>query len=341
MKRSMTAPRALGARGPEVAPLCLGTMNFGDLTPEAEAHAIMAAYAEAGGRFIDTADAYCGGDSERIVGRFLGGVTRGDFVLATKVGNPVRGRDGSGGLTPAWMRQACAESLERLATDYIDLYYLHLDDEATPFEDTLGAMAELLASGVVRAWAISNYRGWKVAEIIRLCNKHGVTWPVAAQPYYHALNRLAEIDFLPACAHFGIGVATYSPLARGLLTGKYSGGAAPEGSRAARGDPRILETDFRPDALAAADAIVAYARSRGKDPVGFALAWALGNELVDSVLVGPKTMAQWCGYLQAFEATAFDAADEAAVEAVNATGLAIGAWADPRYPYRGRVAAFA
>lgn len=336
MAVDLSPTQTLGARGPAVSKLCLGAMMFGDQTDEAAAKDIVAAYRAAGGQFIDTADTYAGGASERIVGRALAG-QRADWVLATKVGNPVEGVAGSGGLSKAWIARAIEASLERLETDYVDLYYLHLDDEETPLEETVTAMGECLAKGYARAWAVSNYRGWKVAELVRLADALGVARPVAAQPYYHALNRLIEVDYLPACAHYGLGVVPYSPLARGLLTGKYAGGAAPEGSRAARNDMRIMETDFRPEALAAADAVVAHARAAGRTPIGFALGWVLANQLIQSVLIGPKTMAQLDAYLAAIAEPPLTAADEAAVDAHIPLGGAPGGWSDPRYPYRGRV----
>lgn len=339
MTALLTPQRRLGARGPEVSPLCLGTMMFGDQADAATSEAILSAYFSAGGNFIDTADAYVGGESERVIGAALPrlGVKREDVIIATKVGNPVAGREGSGGLSARWIPQALRESLERLQTDYVDLYYFHLDDETTPLEESLDALAEPLSSGAIRHWAISNYRGWKVSEIVRLADARGLARPTAAQPYYHALNRLIEVDYLPACQHYGIGVVPYSPLARGLLTGKYRGGATPEGSRAARNDVRIMETDFRPAAVAASESVIAHAEATGRTPIGFALRWVLANALIDSVLVGPKSVAQLEGYLAGFAEAPLTPADETAVDAVSAPGGAVGGWADPRYPYRGRV----
>jgi aryl-alcohol dehydrogenase-like predicted oxidoreductase len=325
----------LGARGPEVSRLCLGTMMFGDQTDEGEAATIIARYAEAGGNFIDTADQYAGGASERIVGRAIAG-QRDRWVIASKGGNPVTGVPNSGGLSALWLRQAVDHTLDRMGLDKIDLYYLHLDDEATPLEEVVGAIGEMLAASKIGGWGFSNFRAWKIAEMIRIADSLGVARPIAAQPYYHALYRLIEIDYLPACAHFGIGVVPYSPLARGLLTGKYNDGT-PEGSRAGRGDARMMETEFRPEAIEAARTIARHLEPSGRPMGGFALSWVLANRLISGVIIGPKTMTQLEDYL-ALAGTPYTAEDEAFMNQLIPSGSAAGyAYSDPRYPYRGRV----
>src|SRR6185369_3271768 len=138
------------------------------------------------------------------------------------------------------------DSLQRLTLDYIDIYYLHKDDPETPLEETIGAIAELLHAGKIRYFGISNYRGWRIAE----CEAQGVPRPVVCQPYYNLLNRMPEVEILPACDYYGIGVAPYSPVARGVLTGKYAPGAPmPADSRGARGDRRISETELREESF--------------------------------------------------------------------------------------------
>ena len=325
----------LGARGPEISRLCLGTMMFGDQTDEGEAREMIVRYGEAGGNFLDTADQYAGGASERIVGRAIES-ERDRWIVATKVGNPVPGVADSGGLSPVWMRQALEQSLDRLGIDKIDLYYLHLDDESTPLEDTIGVLGEMLSAGKIAAWGFSNYRAWKIPEMIRIADTLGVAHPIAAQPYYHALYRLIEIDYLPACAHFGIGTVSYSPIARGILTGKYNDGV-PEGSRADRGDKRIMETEFRPEAIEAVRKIAGYLEPSGRPMTGFALSWVLANQLISGLIIGPKSMRQLEDYLQ-FAGTQYSEEDEEFMNALIPSGAAAGyAYADPRYPYRGRV----
>lgn len=328
------AKTRLGARGPEVSRFCLGTMMFGDQTDETEAKAIIARFAEAGGNFLDTADTYSGGMSEEIVGRAIQG-DRERWIIATKAGNMVAGVPGSGGLSASWLRQAVNDSLKRLGIDRIDLYYLHADDEKTPLEETIAAIGEMLAADKIAAWGFSNFRAWKIAEMIRVADRLGIARPVVAQPYYHALYRLIEIDYLPACAHFGIGVVPYSALARGVLTGKYNDGI-PEGSRAARQDQRMMETEFRPAALDAARAIAEYLQPTTRSMTSFALQWVLANRIISSALIGPKSVGQLEAYLAAGDMS-FSAEDEVFMETLVPTGCSAGqGYSDPRYPYRGR-----
>lgn len=324
----------LGERGPLVSRLCLGAMMFGGPTDEGEAREMIAAFGAAGGTFLDTADSYAAGASERIVGRAIEG-DRDRWTVATKLGNPVAGVDGSGGLSARWVRRATALSRERLGVDRIDLLYLHLDDERTPLEETIGALGEAIAAGHVGGWGFSNHRPWKIAEMVRVADALGVPRPAVCQPYYHALFRVAETDTLPACSHHGVGVVPYSPLARGVLTGKYARGV-PEGSRAARGDARIHETEMRAELLDAAARLADHARATGREPAGVALAWVLANPIVSAVLIGPRTMAQLRAYL-GWAATPHLPGDERAVDALAAPGCAVGSnYADPRYPFRGR-----
>ncbi|WP_273070192.1 aldo/keto reductase [Thioclava marina] len=325
--------RSLGI-GPEVSELCLGTMMFGAQTEPAMAEDMIARFAEAGGRFIDTADVYADGRSEEIVGRAIA-ARRDDWFLATKVGNKLAGQPDSGGLSGRWIAEGLKRSLDRLGTEVIDLYYLHRDDETTPLEEVIEALGLTLEDGKIRHWGFSNFRAWKIAEMIRIADRLGVARPLAAQPYYHALYRLAEIDYLPACAHFGIGIVPYSPLARGVLTGKYVGGI-PEGSRAARGDRRITETEFRPDLLAAAERVDAHARASGRRTADLAVRWVLENRIVSSVLIGPKSPEQLEAYLSG-PGTDYTAEDETFIEGIVPVGAVVGNYADPAYPFRGRV----
>lgn len=327
----MLRRRQLGTAGPEVSELCLGTMMFGDQTGEAEAREIVGRFVAAGGNFIDTADTYAAGDSERMLGRILPDLPVAP-VVATKVGNKVGGK--GGGLSPDWIAQALADSRDRLGIGRIDLYYLHRDDEDMPLDAVIGAMGQALADGHIGAWGFSNFRGWKIAEMIRIADRLGVARPIAGQPYYHALYRAMEVDYIPACRHFGIGVVPYSPLARGVLTGKYANGA-PAGSRAARGDRRIGETEMRPDLIDAARSFDAHVRASGRSSADVALRWVLENAAVSSVLIGPRTVAQLDAYLAGPD-TAYDDADEAAFDRIVPTGAVVGTYADPAYPIRGR-----
>ena len=219
-------PHPLGASGLKVSKLWLGTMMFGDRTDEAEAARIVAASREAGLNAIDTADVYAGGESERITGRLIK-AEREHWVLATKLANPTGPGANDRGLSRRHMLRAVHASLERLGTDWIDLLYLHRDDESTPMEETVATMAQLIADGKVRYFGVSNFRAWRIARMVELCRAMGVAQPIACQPPYNAMSRQIELEVLPACAHYGLGVVAYSPLARGVLSGKYQPDAPP------------------------------------------------------------------------------------------------------------------
>jgi aryl-alcohol dehydrogenase-like predicted oxidoreductase len=330
--------RQLGRSGLRVSPICLGTMTFGGPTDEADAFAMVDAAREAGINFIDTADAYHGGRSEEVVGRAVAR-DRDAWVLATKVGSPMPPEGPNrGGLSRKWILEAADDSLRRLGTDYIDVYYLHREDHDTPLEETVAALGALIAAGKIRHFGVSNFRGWRVAEMVRLCDLQGVPRPVVSQPYYNALNRMPEVEHLPACAHYGLGVVPYSPLARGVLTAKYAPGEAPPAdTRAGRQDTRMMQTEWRPESLAIARTLAERARSKGMTPGQYALLWVLDNRLVTATIAGPRTMEQWRDYLGAL-AFGFDAEDEALVDSLVATGHpSTPGYNDPRYPIEGRV----
>jgi aryl-alcohol dehydrogenase (NADP+) len=286
----------------KVSRICLGAWMFGGHTPEAVAARVIDSAREVGVNFVDTADVYAGGESERILGIHIAR-ERDRWVLATKVGIDVSTNSSKqGGLGRKWLLQAIDGSLQRLRTDHVDIYYLHEPDTSTPLEETLDTLGDLITQGKVRYFGFSNYRGWQIADMVHLCDRLGVPRPIVCQPYYNALNRVAEVEVLPACAHFGIGVAAFSPLAGGLLTGKYMPGREPaKGSRAARKDTRFSESEFREDTLLLAGQIKAQAEMRGVTAVQFAVRWVLSNPLVTSVIVGPRTELQWHEYLGALE----------------------------------------
>jgi aryl-alcohol dehydrogenase (NADP+) len=329
--------RNLGSSGLNVSPLCLGTMMFGAATDEATATRIVAKAKDQGVNFIDSADAYNGGKSEEIVGRAIGN-SRHDWVLATKLANQMGQGANRGGLSRKWVIQAAEESLRRLGTDYIDIYYLHKEDHATPLAETVRAIGDLLRQGKIRYFGLSNYRAWRLAEICNLCDRMGIDRPVVSQPYYHALYRVVEVEHLPACAHYGLGVVSYSPLARGVLTGKYAPGAeAGRDTRAGRADKRMLQTEFRPETLEAAAKVKAHAEQRGVAPNHFAVAWVLNNRLISGVVAGPRTEAQWDDYVNALDYP-FTREDEAFIDDLVVAGHpAAPGYNDPAYPIEGRV----
>jgi aryl-alcohol dehydrogenase-like predicted oxidoreductase len=331
--------RNLGTSGLKVSPLCLGTMMFGGATDEATARRIVDRAADQGINFIDTADVYNEGRSEEITGRAIA-ADRERWVVATKLGNTTGPGPNDRGLSRVHVFRAAHASLRRLNIDVIDILYIHREDPGTPLAETVGAIADLIRAGTIRHFGVSNVRAWRIAEICRLCDGIGIARPVVCQPYYNALNRMPEVEILPACHHFGIGVAPYSPLARGVLTGKYAPDAKPTAeSRAGRGDKRIMETEFRRESLEIAQTIVAHAAARGITPGQFAIAWVLHNRLVTAPIAGPRTEAQWEDY-QGGLTYRFTAEDEALVDRLVPPGHpSTPGYTDPAYPLEGRVIA--
>ena len=328
--------RFLGKSGLKVSPICLGTMMFGDRTDAAEAGRIVASARDAGVNFIDTADVYAKGESEKVTGKLIA-PDRDRWVLATKVANPMGEDPNRRGTGRKWVMQAIDESLERLATDYVDIYYIHRDPGDVPMEETVAAMGDLIRAGKVRHWGVSNLRGWRIAEAVRVCGELAVPRPVVCQPYYNAMNRQPENDILPACQHYGIGVVPYSPLARGILTGKYSKGVEPPAeSRVGRKDKRMMETEFREESLAIAQQIKSHAEKKGMTPGHFAFNWVLHNPIVSSVIAGPRTMEQWNDYLAGL-GKRFDRDDESLVDSLVSAGHpSTPGYNDPSYPLTGR-----
>ena len=328
--------RRLGRSGIQVSPLCLGAMMFGDYTDAAEAGRIVDSARAAGVNFIDTADAYVRGESERLVGRLIAR-DRTRWILATKAANAMGDDPNDRGLSRRWLVAACDASLQRLGTDYVDVYYLHKEDEATPLEETVAAVGDLIRAGKIRYVGLSNFRAWRMTAFVALCRQMGVPQPVCCQPYYNAMNRMPEVEVLPACEYLGLGVVPYSPLARGVLTGKYKPDAAPEpGSRAGRKDGRLLQTEFRRESLEMAQTIKAHAEKRGMTAGDLAVLWLLNNRLVTAVLAGPRTLAQWEGYAGALKHS-FSAEDEALIDGLVPLGHpSTPGYSDPAYPIRGR-----
>jgi aryl-alcohol dehydrogenase-like predicted oxidoreductase len=323
----------LGQSGIKVSPVCLGTMMFGGAADEASSRRIIDKARGFGINFIDTADVYNSGASEEIVGRAIA-ADRDKWIVATKVGSG----DAKGLLAGARVRESAEKSARRLQTDRIDIYYLHKEDHTTPLEETIGAIADLLRRGVIRSFGVSNYRGWRVAEICRLCDTLGIARPVISQPYYNALNRMPEIEHLPACGYLGLGVFPYSPIARGVLTGKYRPGEAPSAeTRVGRNDKRMMQTEWRPESLEIAQALKQHAESRGINAAQFAVAWVLNNRLVTGVVAGPRTEEQLDDYVRALDYR-FTADDEALVDQFVTTGHpSTPRYNDPAYPIEGRV----
>ncbi|KAA0218804.1 MAG: aldo/keto reductase [Lautropia sp.] len=328
--------RRMGHSSLLVSELCLGTMMFGDQTDAGAAADIVALARERGVNFVDTADVYSHGASEAMLGPLLK-ADRDRWVLASKVGNPMSKAPNASRYSRKWLLEALDASLARLGTDYLDIWYLHRDFDDGGDEEMLHTVSDLIRAGRIRYWGLSNFRGWRIATLCGMAARIGMPGPIACQPYYNLLNRQPEVEILPSCTHHGLGVAAYSPVARGVLTGKYApGDVAPEGSRAARGDRRILETEWRGESLAIAQKLKTHAEARGIALVQFAVAWLLANRVVSSVIAGPKTVEQFADYFGALDYQWSDE-DEARVDSLVTPGHAsTPGYHDPQYPFRGR-----
>ncbi|MEI9851573.1 MAG: aldo/keto reductase [Sphingomonas sp.] len=213
--------RYLGRSALRVSPLCLGAMMFGGATDETASRRIIGKARDQGVNFIDTADGYNGGASEEVVGRGIA-AHRDHWVLATKFGHRMGAGANEGGQSRKWIFQDVEASLRKLGTDYIDLLYFHKADVEAPFEEGLRAIQDLIAQGKLRYYGVSNFKGWRIAEICRAADAIGMDRPVASQPLYNMVDRLSEVEQFPAAGHYGLGVVPYSPLARGILSGKYA-----------------------------------------------------------------------------------------------------------------------
>jgi aryl-alcohol dehydrogenase-like predicted oxidoreductase len=284
-----------------ISRLCLGAMLMGGRTPPDEAHRILDRFRDAGGTFVDTADVYGDGESERTLAPWLAR-HRDEVVVATKLRWRVSDPPGEG-LRPERVRAACEASLKRLGIDALDLYQLHAPDPETPLEETLAALDGLVRAGKVRALGASNFPAWLLAWAVALQDRHGWSPFVSFQPQYSLVERSAELELLPFCRAAGLAVIPWGPLGAGFLTGRYRRGEEPPaGSRMAEaGDDieeaphrRAVERNFR--VLDAAEAIAA---ERGATVPQIAIAWLLGVEGVTAPIVGPRTEEQLDGILGA------------------------------------------
>ena len=328
--------RRLGKSNLKVSALCLGSMMFGDQTDLAEADRIVGSARDHGINFIDTADVYSKGASETMLGKLLAS-DRQDWVLATKVGNAMSAQPNHFHYSRKWVMQEVDLCLQRLNTDFVDSLYLHRDYHDLNLEEVVQTLGDLIKSGKVRAFGLSNFSGWRIAEIIRLCQQNSVPAPVVCQPYYNLLKRGVEVEVLPACAHYGLGVASYSPIARGVLTGKYPPGQPPaEGTRAGRNDKRIMDTEFREESLLIAQQLKQRCEARGITLGQFSTAWVLANPVVSAVIAGPRTLAQMEDYYPALQ-DVISPEDEAFVDALVTPGHAsTPGYNDPSHPFFGR-----
>lgn len=285
--------RPLGRTGLKVSALVLGTDNLANPTPEAESLAILDAAVDGGINLIDTSNSYAGGEAERLIGRWLKVRGRRDDVLiATKVFYPTGPGINERGLSRNHLVKACEDSLRRLDTDYIDLYQTHRPDPDTPLEETLAALDLLLRQGKVRYIGTSTSPAWKVVQAQHLSTQLGLAHFVSEQSPYNLLERRIENELVPACQHHGLALFTWSPMAMGMLAGRYLPGDAPEqDSRAAlRGG--IYAERVTERGIAAGLQFAALARAHGHDPAQLAYLWVKDQPGVTAPIIGPRTLAQ-------------------------------------------------
>ena len=330
--------RKLGRSPLMISPITLGSMMFGGATSADESLRIMHHARDAGINSLDTADIYNKGVTEEVVAGGIAG-ERDHWVLASKVGNRLGEGPNQAGFSRKWIIEGVEGSLRRLKTDYLDIVYLHRDFPGQSLDEPLRALADLIAQGKIRYYGLSNFRGWRIAEAMRMAQQLGIVAPSVIQPVYSLVNRISELEQLPAAHEYGLGVISYSPLARGVLSGKYrSMQDIPADSRVARSDPRILATEWREESLHVANEIRGRAEARGFSTADFAVAWVLNNAMVTSAIAGPRTYEQWEAYLRALELH-LDAEDEAFVDQMVPPGYAsTHGYRDPGHPLSGRIA---
>ncbi len=290
----------LGRTGLRVSRLCLGTMNFGPLTSEADSFAIMDRALELGINFFDTANVYGWktgeGITEQIIGRWFaqGGGRREKVVIATKVYGKMGDWPNESRLSALHIRRACEGSLRRLQTDYIDLYQMHHVDRDTPWEEIWQAMEQLVREGKVLYVGSSNFAGWHIVQANEEARRRNFMGLVSEQSLYNLSARMIELEVIPACQSYGVGIIPWSPLGGGLL-----GGVLQKAAEGRRADARMQERieKYRPQL----EAYEGFCRELGEQPADVALAWLLRQPAVTAPIIGPRTVEQLNGSLRALE----------------------------------------
>ena len=289
--------RYIGRTGLKVSELCLGAMTFGRESTEELSYEILDRFVESGGNFIDTADVYGQGLSEQILGKWLKGKPRADYVIATKVRWPMGKGPNQEGLSRAHILASVEASLARLGTDYIDLYQVHGWDPGAPLEETLGTLNTLVQSGKVRYIGASNYTGWHLQKAVDISLMRGWEPFSCLQPLYNLLDRSIEWEVLPVCRNEGLGVIPWSPLRGGWLSGKYRRGMTGplSGTRIEAagkfGWSEAWETYDNEFTWGVIDALFAVAEEAGKTPAQVALNWVLHRPGITAPIIGVRTMA--------------------------------------------------
>jgi aryl-alcohol dehydrogenase-like predicted oxidoreductase len=291
--------RSMGKTGLQVSELCLGAMTFGRESTEEISVQMLNRFVEAGGNFIDTANVYSQGISEEVLGRWLKGKHRDDYVIATKVRFAMGEKPNEVGLSRKHILRAVEDSLRRLGTDYIDLYQVHMWHPQTPLEETLSTLDTLVKSGKVRYLGASNYSGWQLQKAVDVSLHNGWEPFTCLQPLYNMIDRETEWELIPICRNEGLGVIPWSPLRGGWLSGKYQRGmtAPPEGTRVEEAEKKgwgeawhLYDNEHTWRTI---DGLFTVADETGKSPAQVALRWLLQMPGVTSPIIGARTMAQF------------------------------------------------
>lgn len=300
--------RTLGNSGTIVSDYALGTMTFGAESDERTSHAMLDAFAAAGGTLIDAADVYSAGLSEQIIGRWLAANPdiADRMVIATKGRFPMGADANDLGTSRRHLRRALEASLRRLGVDHVDLYQLHAWDPITPLDETLSFLDDAIRSGLVSYWGVSNFTGWQLTKAVHRAIARGMDAPVTLQPQYSLLSREIEFEIVPAALDASIGLLPWGPLAGGWLTGKYRRDVAPSGATRLGEDPdRGVEAYGRRSAeertWVVLDALHEIAEGHGVPPSRVALAWLQSRPGMTSVILGARTVAQMHDNLAASE----------------------------------------
>lgn len=299
--------RQLGRTGVSVTPFCLGTMNFGGPTPKEESIAIILRALDAGINFVDTSNSYTGGESERIVGEALKQYGRRDqIVLATKVYNKVGDGINDKGPTRYHMIKACEDSLRRLQTDHIDLYQMHRPPVHMPQDEALRAFDDLVRSGKVVYIGSSTYPAWLLMEALSISERQGWNRYISEQPPYNLLDRRIENELVPLCQRYGLALLPWSPLAGGILTGRYAEEIRPEDSRAVR-QGSLFQARVTERARNVARKVAEMAAERGLSAAQLSLLWVKDQPGITAPILGPRTMAHLESFLPVMEMKLADA----------------------------------
>jgi aryl-alcohol dehydrogenase-like predicted oxidoreductase len=282
--------RLLGTTGLRVSELCFGTMSFGDMADEKTSAALYRSAREAGIDFFDCANVYSAGRAEEILGRLVAG-ERSRVVLTTKVGFPMGQDPNDRGLSRRHILQSIEASLRRLATDRVEIVFVHTFDPLTPIEETLRALDLVVRQGKVLHIGVSNWAAWQVATALGVSDRESLAAFACVQPMYSLVKRQAEVEILPLARAAGLGVITYSPLGGGLLSGKYGAGRKPERGRLV--ENRMYAARYADDVyFDVADAFAALARELGVHPATLAVAWVKAHPAVTAPILGARNVEQ-------------------------------------------------